>query len=80
MPTTRKPNHDAQGNNMAGQEVNYNATTGDAVVIGGYTWKVVASYNHGIMAKRGRTERQFTYRELLREGAFFAELNLAEGR
>jgi hypothetical protein len=76
MPEKCKPNHDAAGNDLTGQEVNYNANSGDSIVIGGLTYKVRDSFPWGIHAQRGRRGAlPFTYKELLRRGAFFAKIN-----
>jgi hypothetical protein len=79
MATTRKPNHNACGQDLAGQEVNYNATSGDVIVIGGYNYNVVDTYPNGVHTRRpGMSEDSpvdtFTYRELIKRGAFFAKL------
>lgn len=73
MAKHRKPNHDAQGNNLAGQEVYYNASTGDKIVIGGFTHTVVDTWPNGVKVARGMDEETLTYRELKRRGAFFAQ-------
>jgi hypothetical protein len=76
MPaTTRRPNHDAAGNDLTGQPVNYNLNTTDRIVIGGYVYTVVDTYPAGVRVARGLTSEVIAYRELIRRGAFFAKIN-----
>lgn len=75
MPEKRLPNTDAHGKDLAGQPVEYNASTGDVLVIGGYEWTVIDSYNHGVKVKRKNQEELLTYRELKKAGVFFAAIN-----
>jgi hypothetical protein len=71
MAKRREPNKDASGNDLAGQEISYNLSTGDAFVLGGLTYTVADSYPNGVRTIGGE---EFTYRELKRRGAFFAKL------
>lgn len=74
----RKPNHTASGESMVGKEVNYDASTGDKIVLNGYTFDVKDTYPHGIVAVyHGECHEEgfkFTYRELKRRGAFYAAI------
>lgn len=73
----RTPNMTARGENLNGRKVNYDATTGDVLRIGGESYDVIDTYPNGVRLERktqyGPETTERTYRELLEAGAIFSD-------
>ena len=63
------PNHNAAGESLSGQRVNYNAAPRDMILVNGQRLFVENTWANGLEASNGQT---FSYTQLAQVGATFA--------